>query len=866
MKQTIRHLTLFFILSTTGFAGQIPRPEDVFGFPPGDDYKLADYQQMREYYHRLDASSDRIRVFDIGPTAEGRQMMLAIISSEANMAKLQEYREISEKLARARISPEKARQLADKGRTIVWIDGGLHATEVAHAQHSPELSYRVVTEESSEMQFVRDNVVLLQVPVMNPDGLNIVVQWYERNLGTEFETSPLPRLYHKYVGHDNNRDWYMITQPETQNVSRILYEEWYPQIVYNHHQSAPFPARIFVPPFAPPMNPNIPALVLRGIDLVGSAMSARFEAEEKPGVISRISYTTWWNGGMRTTPYFHNMVGILTETALYGYATPHEYEKDGLPKSFRNTLPTLEPSADYPNPWQGGWWRLRDAVDYMMTASMAVLDVAARHRNQWLYSMYLMGRQSIEKGQTEAPGAYLVPPDQHDPSAAAALIRTLSRGGLEIYQAESHFQAEGKHYPKGTYIVYTAQAFRPHLIDLMEPQKYVTRRLHPGGPPIRPYDVTGWTLPTQMGVRTIRIAEPFELAAQPITEARLPQAPAVGPGRAFLIDRRWNSSYRLVNELLSQGLTLRVSSKEIHHKEKVFPPGCFIVDQGAVSLVQELSERHRTPVYSLKSEIEDALTVLKRPRIGVYQSAVSNVDEGWTRWLLDQYQFDYESISNRGIRLGRLRDRFEVIVLPSQSPERMMTGHRPGSVPPEYAGGMGIEGFTELKGFVEEGGVLVTLDAACQLPVNYFDLPVQNVLEGVKSTDFYCPGSLLRLIVDVRDPVGYGMSEKAAAFFVKSLAFDLGYGSDRSAQANDFRERYPQETISHRVARYGDEEILLSGGILGEKKIRNKSAVVRVKLGRGQVIMLGFRTHFRGQPHGTFKLLFNSIYLGGMLS
>ena len=862
MIRAVIWLNLLCLLCSSRAAAEIPSPREIFGFRPGDDLKLADYQQMREYYRLLDASSDRIRVFNIGSSAEGQQMILSVISSASNLKKMEEYRLASEKLARARIDQKEARKLAETGKVIVWIDGGLHSTEVAHAQQSPILAYRVLTDESPEMQFIRENVILLQVPVMNPDGLNMVTNWYEKNLGTQFETSPLPWLYHKYVGHDNNRDWYMMTQVETRNVSRILYEEWFPQIVYNHHQSPPFPARIFVPPFAPPMNPNIPPLVLRGINLVGSAISSRFEMEEKSGVISRINYTTWWNGGMRTVPYFHNMIGILTETALYRYATPHYYNKEDLPDRFSNGLPTLEPSADYPNPWLGGLWRLSDAVEYMLTASVAVLDVAARHRSQWLYNMYLMGQKAIERGRMETPRAYLVPPNQHDPSSAVEMLRALRRGGVEISMAKSEFQSDGKTYPEGTFIIDAAQAFRPYIVDLMEPQKYPDRRLYKGGPPIKPYDITGWTLPLQMGVNVIPVDQQQVSVGPPLKQIRLAEAPSLeDDAEAFLIDRRWNLSYRLINELLRKGVSVRVSSKEISLKEGDCPPGCFVVDGKDRYHLQELSRRFRLPVLTLSENLGKELSNLQLPRVGLYKSAVANVDEGWTRWILEKYLFEYQSVDNQDIRDGELRRRFDVIILPSQSVEQMRSGHPPGSVPLEYSGGMGIEGFSQLKVFTEEGGILVTLDEASELPVSHFDIPVRNVLEGVDSNEFYCPGSLVRLEVDPTDPVGYGMDKTGAAFFVGSRAFDLGYFGERPKRTT------PQpangSSIIHSVAHYGRGDILLSGWILGPEKIQGKASVVRLGLGQGQVVMLGFRSQFRAQPHGTFKLLFNAIYLGG---
>jgi hypothetical protein len=854
MKYLVRKLLLIFLLlSTQILADPVPRPGDVFGFPAGEDYRLADYTQVRDYYHRLAAASRRIQVTDFGFTAEGRPMMLAIITSEQNMVRLEEFRRISEKLARARVTLEEAEELAGRGKAIVWIDGGLHSTEVAHAQHSPELAYRLVTGETHELRAIRENTILLQVPVMNPDGLDMVVSWYKKNLGTRFETSPLPELYQKYVGHDNNRDWYMITQPETRSVSRLLYELWYPQIVLNHHQAPPFPARIFIPPFAEPTNPNIPPLVMRGIDLVGKAMGARFESEGKSGVISRIEFNTWWNGGMRTAPCFHNMIGLLTETALYNYASPKEYRREDIPARFKNGPRTLAPSPDYPNPWQGGWWRLGDAVDYMLTASMAVLDAGSRYRDQWLLNIYKMGRHAIEQGENQAPFAYLVPPDQHDPSAAVAMLNSLQLGGIEIHRASAEFEAAERRFPAGTYVVYAAQPFRPHLIDLMEPQQYPGESV---GSQVAAYDLTGWTLPIQMGVAVVRADSPFKAAVEKPSKLELPEPDLAETGETLLLDRRWNTSYPLVNELMRRGFTINVSAQEIYLDETRFPAGTFVIENRDESMLRELARRYRTPLHSMNGHLGADMHALRPLRTGLYKSWVANIDEGWTRWVLEEYGFPYQTILDEDLRVGKLQDRFDVIILPSQSERLMVSGHRPGSMPLPYTGGMGAEGVQALTEFASSGGLIVTLGAASELPLKHFGLEANNPLAKISPADFQCQGALLRVRVDPSDPLGYGMSDEVAAFLLENQAFDLPNSTgDRVEVASDAGGG------ARSVARFDDHDVLMSGWIRGEEHIRGRSAVVRVPFGRGEIIMFGLRPQFRGQPHGTFKLLFNAIYL-----
>ena len=836
---------------------QIPTPESVIGWRPGTDYKLADYGQISDYFRQLDAASDRLILREIGLTAEGRPMMLAIISSEANLRQLDRWKDIARRLAMAQgLGDDEARALAGEGKAIVWIDGGLHATEVAHAQHMPLLAYHLVASEDAEVRRIRDEAVVLLMPVMNPDGLEIMTRWYREHLGTPFETAPLPELYHKYVGHDNNRDWFMILQPETKAVTQQLWHEWYPQIVYNHHQTGPFPSRIFIPPFKDPMNPNIPPLVMRGINLVGSAMGLRFAQEGKPGAISRASYTVWWNGGMRTAPYFHNQVGILTETNLYRYATPHYYDPKEMPKNFREGMSTERPGVFYPNPWKGGWWRIGDAVDYMMTASMAVAKIAADLKEDWLYNMYLMASRAREQGKAGNPFAYVIPPDQWDGGEALELVNVLRRGAVEVHRARRPFSADGVEYPAGSFIAFASQPFRAHLVDLMEPQDYPDRRIYPGGPPDPPYDMAGWTLPAQMGVTVHRIDEPFEASTEPIatTSVARDAGTVTGRGPVYLLTPNENAGIHAVNKLLASGANVSRASAPFEAGGRNWPAGTFFVRSGG-STLRRVAQQTGVDFVGAGA-LAVATMQLTQPKVGLYKSWVSNMDEGWTRWLLENYEFDFTTVTDADLRTGDLSE-FDAIVLPDQDAARILTGHLTGTMPEQYTGGIGAEGTASLKRFVERGGTLIALDHAADFAIEQFGLPVRNVVRGLGSDQFFIPGSLMRITVDTGDPLGVGMQEEAAAFFVESQAFAIvppaGEGDMRTARDVDV------------VARYAADDLLISGWELGAAQhLAGRGAVVRVAVGGGNVVLIGFRSQFRGQPRGTFKLLFNSILFAGL--
>ena len=526
----------------------------------------------------------------------------------------------------------------------------------------------------------------LLVPNMNPDGTTIVAEWYMQHVGTEYEDAPLPELYQKYVGHDNNRDWFMFNQPESQNIGRQLYQEWFPQIVYNQHQTGPFPSRIFIPPFAEPVNPNIPPLVMRGINAVGSAMGRRFDQEGKSGVVSRVGFDTWWNGGMRTAPYFHNMIGILTETS-HASPAPAVYDPDKFPPTFGNGESTTAPSAFYPNPYLGGEWHLRDSCEYMITGSMAVLDIGAKRRSEWLSNIYQMGREAIAAGENET---YVISADQWDPGTAAKLVNVLRWGAVDVEQANAAFTIDGVSYPAGSYIVPGAQPFRPHLSDLLTPQVYPDRRMYPGGPPDRPYDVSGWTLPYQMGVDVRKHAGlgagRAELALEPVDRATPPNGSVSGrAASAYAIDPQVNDAFTAANRLLAAGDTIARTAAAVDAGDRTWPAGTFLVSasDGTHARVEEAARSLGLRITALDTAPPVETMALRQPRVGLYHAWGGNMDEGWTRWVLEQFEFDYARLHDADVRAGDLSDAYDVIVLPDATYRGMLRGLSDDRIPPE---------------------------------------------------------------------------------------------------------------------------------------------------------------------------------------
>lgn len=836
---------------------QVPKPASVFGFEPGADYKLADYSQMTEYYQQLAKSSKRVKLIEIGKSVQGRPLLLLFISSEKNLQQLDKWRSISKDLSLAKIADDKARSLAAIGKAVVWIDAGMHASEKACAQMAPELAWKIAAEETPEMKQIRDQVIVLLMPVMNPDGLDIVSSWYKAQLGTPYETSNPPWLWHPYIGHDNNRDWFMNNMPESDAVSKVLYREWYPQIVYNHHQSAPAWTRIFIPPFSNPVNPNIHPGITTGVNLIGAAMANRFAMHHMPGVISQVSFDMWWNGGMRTVPYFHNQIGILTETA-HATPTPRKYAPKSLPETVGGGTLTSGAHINYSDPWKGGDSRFRDAVDYMLTASMAVLNLAAERREQYLYNIYRMGRDAIED-KTEA-SAYIIPASQWDNGESRELVNILLKGGIEVHRASADFTASGRAYSAGSYIIYGAQAFRPYLVDLLQKQIYPDHRLYPGGPPDPPYDLAGWTLPMQLGVRVDTIQHVLNVRSEPVSE---PVQAAGGDHNitaayGYLFPANENNSFKAVNLLMNRNIEVSRIKKSLSVNGTTFAAGSFVAATNGKDISDVLMQTQAGVMPLPEKPLVETLHLAKA-RIGIYKSWIANMDEGWTRWLLQQYHFEVDTLHDADIRSENLK-KYTAIILPDQDPKGILYGHRKGSMPDQFTGGVTLEGMLALQRYVEAGGTLLAFDKASNLLIEQLGLPVKDVVDDLSSDKFYVPGSLLRIETDTVQSLTYGMPFEAAASFNKSRAFSIIKENRMGEGGLENTPRVPDPPVTV-IASYAKKDLLMSGWALNaDKYIAGKPAMLELKQGKGRIILYGFRPQFRGQSHGTYKLIFNALF------
>jgi hypothetical protein len=902
------------ILISAASAQQITPPKQHFGFNIGDDYHMASYSQLESYWKKLATESNRVKRVDIGLTAEGRHQWMLIVSAPENLAKLEHYRDISRKLAHAEgLNPAQARALAKEGKAVVWVDGGLHATETVGSQQLIEMSYQMTSRSDEEtLRLLHDDILLL-VPA-NPDGMQLTADWYMSNPDeTKRSFNNLPRLYEKYIGHDNNRDSLTSNMAETTNINRQLFVEWNPQLMYNHHQSGPAGEVIFIPPFRDPVNHNLDALVTLGIQSVGTAMHERLVAQGKggSGMRTQANYDGWWDGGIRNTCTYHNTISILTE--IIGGPTPME-----IPLIPEKQLYI----SDLPLPVRPQPWHYRQSIDYEMETNRAMLDYASRNRETLLFNFYRMGMNSIERGSrdnwtitpkrievlkeaafkeaankapasrtteaaNDAPGARPVPSELydkilHDPQMRDArgyimtanqgdfptvvkFVNMLLKSGLDVMQASASFTVAGKNYPAGSYIVKSAQAFRPMVREMFEPQDHPIDAAYPGGPPVPPYDIAGWTLAMQMGVVYDRVQAGFDGPFTKVTAMQNPPpAEITGPANpaGYLISHQSNSSFVLVNRLhkAKADVYWMKLSEKVNGQD--LGTGAIWVPASAAALpvLQKATKELGVPVYALaKAPVGEALKV-KPVRIGLYDQYGGLMPSGWTRWLFEQFEFPFEVVYPQTLDAGNLKNKFDVLVFTDGAMRRGAATGRgrgggpqldPQSVPEEYRGWLGRitveKTIPQVKQFVESGGSVLTVGSSTSM-ADLLGVPVSNHLvdedaKPLPRDKFYIPGSLVRAHIDTSNPLAYGMPSEVEMFFDSSPVFTKTKGTSS-------------------VAWFEGATPLDSGWAWGQKYLDGGTAVLDAKVGEGHVTLMGPEVTFRGEPHATFKLLFNGLFYG----
>jgi hypothetical protein len=845
LKQRFCLFAALLVACSYRTSAQVPTPISVLGHNPGDDFYLADYEDTIRYFHALAAASDRIKLFTIGKTTEGKDIELAVISSPQNLAKLEEYKQIASQLAHAtNLKDDQAKELARTSPVIVHIDGGLHADEVAGPQHTIALAYKLLSAQNDpQIDAILDQVILVLWPTLNPDGQDMVVHWYRQNVGTKYEVSPMPWLYQDYVGHDNNRDGYMMNMKEEQVVVKAQLE-YSPEIFYCQHQTAPFPARIWIPPFSDPISSNISPLVRSWLNLIGANMTAYLNAHNMPGAISESRFDNWYAGFTDWAHVFRNEISFFTETALYGYATPHFYTVRDFPKNFQD----LRALSMYSTPWEGGWWRLKDAVDYMVGGSMSVLDIAAKNRETLLYNRYQAGRDNIEHFSKEPPFAYVIPSKQADTPEAGLLAQKMIDNGLVVYTSKGGFKANEIVYPAGSWVIPMDQPFSALAKELFERQRYPDALENGTSKAIDlPYDVTGWTLPLQMGVHVDAVTDPLTSDQRSlltkVEKVELPEGAVEGTGATFAVSHKPNASFQLVNAALEAGAAVSLAQDPVKTAEGL-ETGAFLIGGVSRAALEDLVKK-----YAVSAVAEAApahVLPIKRARVGLYRPWMPSIDEGWTRWILENYGFEPKSIYNADMRAADLANRYDVIILPDMSSRQLTDGFGVGMVPGQYVGGINDDGLENLREFTRQGGTLIALNRTAASLIPLMSLPIQNVIEGAKSDKFFCSGALLRVETDHADlPANFGVPDAPVVMFQNGPAFQPLPGSHGAVLARYAKETNPLE----------------SGLLLHPEAIEGRAAAVELAYGKGRILLFGFKPQFRAQSHATYKYLFNELYI-----
>lgn len=887
----------------TAQTGTPTPPERFFKQPPGTDYYLANYSEYAAYLQKLASESDRMKLVDIGKTAEGRTQWMAIVSSPANLAKLDDYRAIAEKLARAHgVDEAEAQRLAAQGKAVVWIDAGMHATETVTAQGQIQVLYRMLTQSDPETMRMLDDCIILFAHD-NPDGMELVANWYMRQgdpKKREYATLPLP--YQKYVGHDNNRDSFMAAMPETENVNRVLFRQWYPQIVYNQHQTGPEGMVVFVPPFRDPFNFNYDPIVMAQLNEVGFAMHSRLISEGKAGSGSRSAarYSTWHNGMERSVAYFHNSIGLLTE--IIGGPTPAK-----IP-----LVPSTQlPRGDEMMPIGPRDWHLQDSLDYQWTLDRAVIDYASRNRERLLFNIWKMGHNSIEKGSKDswtvtpskvdrlvnakplddsrgvkkvdpalyksmlqAPAerdarAYIIPAGQPDMPTAITFLNALIKNGVEVERADQPFQAGGKSYAAGSYIVRTAQAYRPHVIDMFEPQDHPHATEFPGGPPSAPYDITGYTLAYQMGIGFDRIVDSLDQRFTPVPDVMAPPpGRIIGEGKAgWVVGHESNNGFILTNRLLKAGIRPAWLKQAMTADGEALQPGAIWIpaSSAAQKIVTEAVATLGLTAHAVDAAPQGDRIALKPIRIGLVDRYGGLISSGWTRFLLERFEFPFTQIYPKRLDAGNLAKDYDVLLFtddalpPSGAWGSDRQGKQPDAkdTPPQFQPMLGaITDATTVPAvaeFVRGGGGIVAIGSSARF-IDLLGAPLKPALTnevdgGLKMPDtksFYIPGSILRAQVDNRQPLAYGLPAQVDVFFNQSQTF------------------VPKARVAPygKVSWFEGRDLLRSGWAVGQEKLAGTIAVADIDVGKGKLLVMAPEVAQRAQSYGTFKFLFNALFYG----
>ncbi|MFO7889017.1 MAG: M14 family metallopeptidase [bacterium] len=846
-------LSIFFSTCFTSLPAQenIISPKEFFGFSPGADRKLARWDRIADYFYQLKKASEKIKVMNMGSSTKGNPFLVLVISSPENLSDLDQLQKINKKICDPRNIPEeKINRYINEGKAVICQSMGLHATEVGGTQMTPELTYDLLSRNDTETLRILNNVLFFMIPCFNPDGQIMVTDWYRETVGTEYEGLSLPWLYHTYAGHDNNRDGDYLNLQESKYAAKLMYVDWPPQAYIDHHQMGSYGARFYVPPYCEPLRPHADPLIWREISWYGSHIAYKLEEAGMKGVINNAMFPGWGHFGWHWITPFHNIAGMLTESASTKLATPLYIHPDQL-KGGSRQFPEYEAQSTFPSPWPGGWWRLGDIVKQKIISARALLDLAARNKKTVLRNAYLKAKHQTERGAEGDINAVVIPADQHDYLTAIKMINTLMNSGIEVQKAQHSFSIKNRVYAENSYLLSLAQPKMGLIRNLLMETHYADNPWTRGrdDAPLHPYDLATHTMNEFMGVKAIPVNCKEEYDFSILEQQEKIKGRVYSKGEAYILDGKLNNSFKAVNALLDKDVEVQRLDKSFHQHRQ----GDFIIYSASENILSDVAQKTGVDFWALETIPETGIHTVKRGRLGMYRRYWGgNMDEGWTRLLLEQFNFPYESLRDAEIKKDNLHKKWDVIILPSDSPE-MITGDfteryrrwLSTDYPEKYKSGIGEQGTENLKEFVRDGGTLVTLGESYKFAVEKFDLKVENILEKYKTSEFFCPGSTIRVRFDNTHPLAYGMPEEGLVVFRSSPAFEIIPGR--------FNHKY--ET----VVRYAEENLLKSGWLIGEDKLAEKAGMVCAQYGKGRIVIIGFRTQHRAQTDGTFKLLFNAV-------
>ena len=843
----------------------ITTPAAHFGFELTADGKYAMWSDEVAYYEKLAKESDRIDLQVLGKSTLGRPFIMLTMSSPANLAKLDRYKTISRQMADPRgLTPQQIDALSAEGRAVVLVTLGQHSTEVSSSQMGPRLVHRLATSNDDQVRTILDNTIFLLIPSFNPDGHDIVGDWLKKSAGTPYEGAGPPELYGAYIGHDNNRDGYMLSQVESQHWAKVVYQDWFPQVFKDTHQMGSYGSRIMIPPKYDPVNPHVDPLMWRTSQLLGGAMGTALEAEGVTGVESQVHYDAWFMASFHGVANLSNITSFHTESASARLIWPLYIHPQQIQPGSRGR-PGNTPQITFPHPWPGGWWRMSDIARQQEIETLALVETMGRYRQNFLKYRALAASRQIERGAAEF--GHVIPMNQHDPGTALKFVSTMMTNGIEVHRAPERFTSGSRVVEPGDLIIRLDQPSRAFIKTMIEPEVYPdnewTRRRD--GSPLPPYDMASFTLADHMGVESFPLSDEISAKLEKLTAAPKPAGKITGTGSAgWLLTPTWNYSFRAVNRVLKNGGTVY----RLPNPPAPWAPGTFWIPAGGsidAKAVQALATEFGVPFTAAATAPTGAMSKLKPLRVALYRRyAGGNMDEGWTRFLFDQWEFPYTRVDADEIKKGGLNASYDAVLIADDTVRAIVgaggqppalsevEGFSPGALPAEYTKALGNAGVDALKEFVRAGGSLVLIDNATSLATERFGVPVRNPVAGLSEKEFFAPGSSLRVHVDPTQPLGYGMPKETTVVFFESTAFDINNSS-----AND--------RISV-VARYHDRDLLRGGWLDGENYLAGMPALMDVGYGKGRIAMIGFRAQNRAQAYGTFKVLFNALYQAGAVT